>query len=101
MRVGFWAAILCIRPPERTFIRRPGDDGTAPTMPISPSRERSCAPDYMLTLVERGADLLAAARRISVETATALKAEAQRRVEAGTFFGFLAYASLLVRRPAA
>jgi ubiquinone/menaquinone biosynthesis C-methylase UbiE len=57
-------------------------------------------PTYMLTLVERGADVLAAHRRITEETATALKREAQCRVEAGTFFGFIGYASLLARRPA-
>jgi hypothetical protein len=57
-------------------------------------------PAYMLTLVERGADVLAANRRISPETARALKQEAQSRVEAGTFFGFIGFASLLARRAA-
>jgi SAM-dependent methyltransferase len=50
---------------------------------------------YMLTVVDRGADLLAAAGRIGDETAAALKAEARRRVEAGAFFGHIAYASLV------
>lgn len=57
-------------------------------------------PTYMLTLVDRGADVLAAHRRITEETATALKREAQCRVEAGTFFGFIGCVSLLARRPA-
>ena len=48
-------------------------------------------PTYMLTLVDRGADLLAAEGRIGGETAGALKAEARRRVEAGTFYGYIAY----------
>jgi SAM-dependent methyltransferase len=55
---------------------------------------------YMLTVVERGADLLHGRGQISAETAAALKAEARRRVEAGTFFGHIAYASLVARTPA-
>jgi ubiquinone/menaquinone biosynthesis C-methylase UbiE len=58
-------------------------------------------PTYMFTLVERGADILVAQRRINEETATALKREAQGRVETATFFGFIGYASLLARRPVA
>jgi ubiquinone/menaquinone biosynthesis C-methylase UbiE len=54
---------------------------------------------YMLTVVSRGADILAASGVIGVETAQALKAEAGRRVEAGTFFGHIAYASLIARKP--
>ncbi len=57
-------------------------------------------PSYMLTLVDRGADILVANHRITGETAKALKAEAQCRVEAGTFFGYIAYASLIACRPA-
>lgn len=48
-------------------------------------------PGYMLTLVDRGAELVAAGE--------ALKAEARRRIAAGTFFGHIAYASLIARRP--
>jgi SAM-dependent methyltransferase len=55
---------------------------------------------YMLTVVTRGADFLAAAGHIGAETAEALKAEARRRVAAGTFFGHIAYASLVARAPA-
>jgi hypothetical protein len=54
--------------------------------------------DYMLTLVDRGAEALAASCRIGTALADALKAEARRRVEAGTFFGHLAYASVVARR---
>ncbi len=54
---------------------------------------------YMLTVVARGADLLRASGRIGEEAAAALKAEAQRRVEAGTFFGHIAYGSLVARKP--
>jgi SAM-dependent methyltransferase len=56
-------------------------------------------PEYMLTLVDRGADALAAWGRIAPELCAALKAEARRRAEAGDFFGFIGFASLNARRP--
>ena len=55
-------------------------------------------PDYLLTLVDRGADSLAGSARIDTSTADALKSEARRRVNAGSFFGFVAFASLIARR---
>jgi ubiquinone/menaquinone biosynthesis C-methylase UbiE len=55
---------------------------------------------YMLTIVERGADMLCASRRIGEAAAAALKAEARRRIDAGAFFGHIAYASLLARKAA-
>jgi arsenite methyltransferase len=57
------------------------------------------APDYMLSLLDRGADALMAAGRIGRELADALKAEGRRRVAAHTFFGHVAYASLVARKP--
>jgi hypothetical protein len=54
----------------------------------------------MLTIVDRGADLLRGCGRIGDETAAALKAEARRRAETGTFFGQIAYGSLIARKPA-
>lgn len=56
---------------------------------------------YMLSVVDRGADILRASGAIGDETAAALKSEARRRVNAGTFFGHIAYASLIARKPAA
>lgn len=53
----------------------------------------------MLTLVDRGAEALAAAGAVTSATAEALKEEARRRVEAGTFFGHIAYASAIARKP--
>ena len=55
--------------------------------------------NYMLTLVDRGADALAITGRIDGALALALKDEARRRVAAGTFFGHLAYASVVASRP--
>jgi SAM-dependent methyltransferase len=54
-------------------------------------------PAYMLTLVDRGADALAAGPGGSPELADALKADARRRVEAGSFFGFIGFVSILAR----
>ena len=54
---------------------------------------------YMLTVVERGADILRSLGQIGDEMAAALKAEARRRVDAGSFFGHIAYTSLIARKP--
>jgi ubiquinone/menaquinone biosynthesis C-methylase UbiE len=56
---------------------------------------------YMLTWIERGADVLLQAGHIGTETAAALKAEARRRSTAGTWYGHIAFASILARKPAA
>jgi hypothetical protein len=55
--------------------------------------------EYMLTIVDRGADLLQSSGDVSSETAAGLKAEARKRIEAGTFFGHIAYGSLVARKP--
>ena len=57
------------------------------------------APDYMLTLVDRGADLLAGSGRIGAEVAGGLKDEARHRVHDGRFFGFIAFAGLIASKP--
>jgi hypothetical protein len=56
-------------------------------------------PPYLLSIADRGADRLVADGRIGPDLAAALKSEARRRVEAGTFFGFIAYASVTALRP--
>jgi ubiquinone/menaquinone biosynthesis C-methylase UbiE len=55
-------------------------------------------PDYMLSIADRGADVLAANGRISPELAQALKNEARRRVDAGCFFGSITYGSLVAKK---
>ena len=55
---------------------------------------------YMQTVVARGADMLHAGAQIGADLAAALKDECERRIEAGTFFGHIAYASVVARRPA-
>jgi ubiquinone/menaquinone biosynthesis C-methylase UbiE len=54
---------------------------------------------YMQTVIERGADMLLAAGTIGGELADALKREAGRRAGAGTFFGHIAYVSVIARKP--
>jgi SAM-dependent methyltransferase len=56
---------------------------------------------YMVTIIDRGIDLLRAAGRIGEDLAAALQAEARQRVAAGTFFGHIAYASLVAGKPIA
>ena len=53
----------------------------------------------MLTLVDRGADALLAEGRLTGAEADELKGEARARVAGGTFFGHIAYASAIARRP--
>jgi hypothetical protein len=54
---------------------------------------------YMLTIVDRGADILCGQGHIGQETAAALKEEARRRLRGGRFFGHIAYAGLIARKP--
>lgn len=56
-------------------------------------------PEYMLTIVDRGADALAASGRIGADVGASLKAEARRRVDAGAFYGFIGFVSVLARKP--
>jgi arsenite methyltransferase len=55
--------------------------------------------DYMVSIADRGADTLVASGRVGRNLADALKAEARRRVEDGSFFGHVAYASLVAGKP--
>lgn len=56
-------------------------------------------PEYMLTIVDRGAEALASSGQIGSSLAEALKAEARRRVEGHEFFGHISYTSLVARKP--
>lgn len=59
---------------------------------------KATEPDYMLTLVDRGADTLAKGGRIDAALAEALKREARDRVSRDAFFGFIGFAGLLARK---
>ncbi|MCC6948575.1 MAG: methyltransferase domain-containing protein [Bradyrhizobiaceae bacterium] len=56
--------------------------------------------EYMLSVVDRGADILGASGKIGDDLVKMLKAEARRRVETGTFFGHIAYASVMALKGA-
>jgi ubiquinone/menaquinone biosynthesis C-methylase UbiE len=89
---------------DRWLVRRlpalAGEHGFAVTSFRSHGYVETGGGAYMLSVIDRGADLLCARRQIDGETATALKREARRRVEAGTFFGHIAYASLVAQKKA-
>jgi ubiquinone/menaquinone biosynthesis C-methylase UbiE len=56
---------------------------------------------YMLSIIDRGADVQHAFGRLTAEAAADLKAEARRRAGAGMFFGHIAYIGVTARKPAA
>ena len=55
------------------------------------------SPTYTPSLVDVGADRLAAAGTITAATAAALKNETRARAAAGRYFGHIGYVSLLAR----
>jgi ubiquinone/menaquinone biosynthesis C-methylase UbiE len=54
-------------------------------------------PTYMLTLVDRGVDLLVQDGSIGAAEAESLRAEARRRVRSGEFFGHISFLSVIAR----
>jgi ubiquinone/menaquinone biosynthesis C-methylase UbiE len=59
---------------------------------------QTAEPTYMLTIVDRGADLLAATGSLGADAAEALKLEARRRVKASEFFGHISFVSVVARK---
>lgn len=57
-------------------------------------------PDYLLTFIARGVDMAVSLGDCSPALAEALKAEAQRRTEDGTFYGAIVFASVIAKKPA-
>ena len=55
---------------------------------------------YMVTVIDRGADVLTASGTIGDDLAAALKAEARQRQSIGTFFGHIAYVSVVAGKSA-
>lgn len=53
---------------------------------------------YFLTVIDRGADIMAERELIAPETAEALKAEARSRAARQAFFGFMSYVSVIARK---
>jgi hypothetical protein len=53
----------------------------------------------MLTIIDRGADLLSESGSLNRETADALRKEARRRAQTGEFFGHISFVSVIARKP--
>jgi len=89
---------------DQWLIRRLPGLMVAAGFTIQPTRSHGYveAPEagYMLTWIDRGADVLVQNGRISVETAESLKAEARRRSKVKEWFGHIAFASVLARKAA-
>jgi SAM-dependent methyltransferase len=54
---------------------------------------------YLMSWIDRGADVLVQHGCIASDTAEALKAEARRRSDAREWFGHIAFASVIARKP--
>lgn len=54
---------------------------------------------YLETIVSRGADALAAGSTIGHDLAVALKAEVQRRIQEGRFYGVIVFGSVVAVKP--
>ena len=58
------------------------------------------SPGLTMSWIDRGADALAQSGVVGPDLAEAMKAEGRRRAEDGAFFGYMAYASVIARKPA-
>ncbi|MEM8796605.1 MAG: hypothetical protein AAGE61_13635 [Pseudomonadota bacterium] len=54
---------------------------------------------YFPTIVDRGADSLVAGGVIGEDFAKGIRDEARRRMASGTFFGSIAFVSIIARKP--
>lgn len=85
------------------IVRRVSSLAQAAGFDVKPLRSygliETIAPTLAMTWVDRGADALANGGCIGPELAAALKAEGRRRAEAGSFFGYMAYAALTAVKP--
>ena len=59
---------------------------------------QSSKPDYMISIIDRGADILQTSGQADGTMATALKTEARRRADAGDFYGFINFISVIASR---
>jgi ubiquinone/menaquinone biosynthesis C-methylase UbiE len=73
--------------------------GFAVTSVRSHGYTQTAEPSYMLTLVDRGANVLASSGVMGKDQGEALKSEARRRADAGSFFGHISYVSVIARKP--
>jgi hypothetical protein len=59
---------------------------------------QTAEPTYMLTLIDRGADILSGSGCLATEAADASRKEARRRAQAGEFFGHISFVSVIARK---
>ncbi len=89
---------------DKWLVRRMSALAQAAGFEVKPMRSygliETISPGLTMSWVDRGADSLAGQGRIGAELADALKAEGRRRAEAGSFFGYMAYAALTAQKPA-
>ena len=55
-------------------------------------------PSYMLTLIERGTEMMVTSGVLGKNQGEALQSEAKRRVESGAFFGQITYISAIAQK---
>ena len=89
---------------DKWLVRRMSALAQAAGFEVNPIRSygliETISPGLTMSWVDRGADALAAEGRIGEDLADALKVEGRRRAEAGTFFGYMAYAALTAQKTA-
>jgi ubiquinone/menaquinone biosynthesis C-methylase UbiE len=56
-------------------------------------------PQYLLTIIQRGAQAIVASGTIGPDLAAAIQREAERRVADGSFYGEIMFASFVARKP--
>ncbi len=60
---------------------------------------QSGRPDYVMSLITRGAEAAGRAGEIGAQLADGFEAEAARRVAAGSFYGAILFVSAIARKP--
>jgi ubiquinone/menaquinone biosynthesis C-methylase UbiE len=87
---------------DRWLVRRMSRLAADAGFTVSPLRSHAlmetAQPTLSATWIDRGVEVLVSRGRIGPDLAAGLKAEARRRVEAGAFFGYMAYASMIGRK---
>jgi hypothetical protein len=85
------------------LVRRLSPLAQAAGFAVSPLRSHGIVetlePRLTPTWVDRGVEARLTAGHTGAELAAALKAEAQRRAAEGIWFGYMAHASLIARKP--
>ena len=85
------------------LVRRLSALARAAGLDVSPVRSygivETLEPSLTPTWVDQGAEARLAAGHIGAELAAALRAEVRRREAEGSWFGYMAYASLIARKP--